>query len=283
MSTWEFPSTEPADIRISPWPAGSVAVSGEQTDMITVKVTPARPDSQSLLDQVQVTFDHGRLTITGLEERGFFRRHTGLDLTVTAPAGSDCEARTASADVACVGDLGALTVRTASGDVTASSARGRLTVKTASGDVTVGEAGSDLDIDTVSGDAQVSSVRGDLWAKTVSGDVMIGSCDGSVTASTTSGDVHLRDCSSGLVEMASISGDLTIAVRRGLGVYLDLSTMSGSVRSDLDAGETAGAADEQQAMLTVKCRTISGDIVIRKGHAAATTDNSGSGSTGSAA
>jgi DUF4097 and DUF4098 domain-containing protein YvlB len=283
MTTWEFPSTEPADIRISSWPSGSVAVSGEQTGTITVKVVPTRSGGQDLLDQVQVSFDSGRLVITGPEERSFFRRHGGLDLTVTTPAGSDCDARTASADVACVGDLGALNLRSASGDVTAASSRGRVVAKTASGDVAVDRAGGDVDIDTASGDAQVTSVRGDLWAKTVSGDITIGTCDGSVSANTTSGDIHLRDCSAGLVDMASISGDLGVDVRRGLGVFLDLSTMSGSVRSDLDAGETAGAADEQQAMLTVKCRTISGDIVIRKGHAAATTDNSGSGSTGSAA
>jgi DUF4097 and DUF4098 domain-containing protein YvlB len=274
MTTWDFPSNEPADIRISSWPSGSVAVSGDQTDTITVRVVPTRSGGQDLLDQVRVSFDDGRLTITGPEERGFFRRNGGLDLTVTAPAGSGCEARTASADVACVGDLGALTVRSASGDVTVASARERVVVKTASGDVAVGKAGGDVDIDTASGDAQVTSVRGDLWAKTVSGDVMIGTCDGSVSANTTSGDVHLRDCASGQVEMASISGDLTVAVRRGLGIYLDLSTMSGSVRSDLDAGETAGASDEQQATLTVKCRTISGDIVIRKGQAAAATDGS---------
>jgi Putative adhesin len=283
MTTWEFPSTEPADIRISSWPSGSVAVSGEQTDKITVKVVPARSGGQDLLDQVQVSFDHGQLTIIGPEERGFFRRHSGLDLTVTAPAGSNCDARTASADVACVGDLGELTVRSASGDVTASSARGRVVVKTASGDVAVDKAGGDVDIDTASGDAQVTSVRGELWAKTVSGDVLIGTCDGSVTASTTSGDIQLRDCASGTVEMASISGDLTVAVRRGVGVYLDLSTMSGSVRSDLDTPETASEAGEQTATLTVKCRTISGDIVIRKGIAASATDGPGQGSTGSAA
>jgi len=43
----------------------------------------------------------------------------------------------------------------------------------------------------------------------------------------------------------------------GVGVYLDLSSMTGDVRSDLAAAEVSNSAE-----LTVSCRSISGDIRV---------------------
>ncbi|MBO0833392.1 MAG: hypothetical protein J2P29_15630, partial [Actinobacteria bacterium] len=57
-------------------------------------------------------------------------------------------------------------------------------------------------------------------------------------------------------------GDVNVAVVPGIGVYLDLSSTSGSVRSDLDevdANETADAAT-----VTVRARTFSGDVRVTK-------------------
>ncbi len=264
MTNWEFPCSEPATIRVAPWPSGSVAISGTETDLITVRVVPARRSGEELLEHVSVSFEDGRLIITG--PRVSFARRNDLDLTIKVPARSECDVHTASADVSCVGELGAVRVNTASGDVTVASAGGEVFLKSASGDVFVDRAEDDARIHTTSGDVRMAYVRGDLEVKAISGDVRVGELGGSLTANTVSGDVDIREISSGRADIEALSGDVNVAVARGIGVYLDLSTVSGDVRNELDETEDGAQAGES-AELEIRCRTISGDIRVRKASA----------------
>jgi DUF4097 and DUF4098 domain-containing protein YvlB len=266
MTTWNFPCTEPADIGISNWAAGSVAVAGEPTDTITVEVVSSDPHTNvdDLLAQVRVAFEDGALSVRGPRLDGLWRRRKGLDLTIKAPAGSSCEARTASADVSVVGQLGALRVHTASGDVTATAECGPVTVHTASGDVFVERVGAEAEISTASGDVQLGRASGDVSINAVSGDLSIGTATGQIGARTISGDIAVRDFSGGQADLATTSGDVQVLVTPGLGVYLDLSTMSGRIRSELDE-QDGGTAE---AALEIKCRSISGDIRVSKALAA---------------
>lgn len=261
MTSWDFPCADPVDIDIDSWSSGSVAIAAEPTDTVTVEVVPSRAhaDLDDLLADVRVSFDDGRLQIVG-PRFGTFRRWRGLDLTIKAPAGSRFAARTASADVSCVGVLGALIVQTASGDVTAATVTGEATVQTASGDVAIAKVGADATISTASGDIQLASVGGSAHLNTASGDVSVGECQSSVTARTASGDVDLGAVSSGNIGVTSASGDLAVAVVPGIAVYLDLASTAGSIRSELDADEGTAA----DAAVEIKCRTLSGDIRIRK-------------------
>jgi DUF4097 and DUF4098 domain-containing protein YvlB len=267
MTTWEFPCSGPATITIGSWRSGSVAVSGEQADVIAVEVTATRPGAnvEDLLSEVRVSFDDGRLSIKGPRSNDF-RRRQGLDLTIKAPAGSVIEANTASADVACVGELSDLTINTASGDVTVAAASGALTVQTASGDVFVDRADADVRIATASGDVQVAHAGGEVRVDTASGDLTVGDSTGPVIAHTASGDIDVKRLA-GRADLRSLSGDVHVTVAPGIDVYLDLSTTSGSVRSDLDEAGGDGAAPE--APIEVKCRSISGDIRIGKASSAA--------------
>jgi DUF4097 and DUF4098 domain-containing protein YvlB len=264
MTTWEFPCPEPAAIRVTPWAAGSVAVSGEATEVLTVEVIGSNPgaDVEDLLEQVRVSFEAGRLIVRGPKLSGLLKRGKGLELTIKAPAGSDCDIHTASADIALVGQLGEVSAHTASGDVTSTATAGPATLQTASGDVFVDRTGN-LRVATASGDVQVGHVDGDLSITSVSGDVALGSVSGQIGAQTISGDIAVRDISGGRATLSSTSGDMKIMIRPGLGVYLDLSSMSGRARSDLDEQE-AGTGQNQEASLELRCRTISGDIQISK-------------------
>jgi DUF4097 and DUF4098 domain-containing protein YvlB len=264
MTNWEFPCAEPATIRVASWPSGSVAISGAETDVITVRVVPTRRGGEELLQHISVSFEDGRLVVTG--PRVSFMRLYNLDLTIKAPARSECDVHTASADVSCVGELGAVRVNTASGDITVASANGELTAKSATGDVFLDRAEDDARIDTTSGDVRISRVRGDLEVKAVSGDVTVGEVGGSLAVNTVSGDVDIKDISSGHANIEALSGDINVAVMRGIGVYLDLSTISGDVRNELDDADDSGPADDS-AELELRCRTVSGDIRIRKGSA----------------
>lgn len=267
MTNWDFPCSQPIDIQVDSWASGSVAVAGEPTDTVTVQVVPVHPggDSQALLSQVRVSFDDGRLRIAGPKDLSFRRRHA-LDLTIKAPAGSQLTAKTASADVSCVGELGALTATTASGDVTASSVAGHASLHTASGDIMVRQAAT-AKANTASGDIHFDQVRGEANLNTASGDIRIGWCGGSVDGHTVSGDVDISGVAAGNVSLNSVSGDLIVGVVPGIGVYLDLASTTGDIRRDLtDAGEgdTSAAAE-------IRCRTVSGDILIRRAASPANT------------
>ncbi len=98
----------------------------------------------------------------------------------------------------------------------------------------------------------------------VSGDLSIGSATGQIGACTISGDIAIRDFSAGQANLATTSGDVQVMVTPDLGVYLDLSTMSGRVGSELDEQE----GDGTDTALEIKCRTISGDIRVSKAFAA---------------
>jgi DUF4097 and DUF4098 domain-containing protein YvlB len=266
MTTWNFPCTDPAAISITHWAAGSVAVAGEQTDAVAVEVVASNPraDIDDLLAQVKVSFENGTLSVRGPRTEGLWRRRSGLDLTIKAPAGSACEAHTASADVSVVGQLGALSVHTASGDITATAECGPITVHTASGDVFLERADAEAEITTASGDVKIGRASGDISVNAVSGDLSIGSATGQIGVRTISGDIAIRDFSAGQADLATTSGDVQVMVTPDLGVYLDLSTMSGHVGSELDEQD----GDGTDTALEIKCRTISGDIRVSKALAA---------------
>jgi hypothetical protein len=262
---WDFPCSDPVDISIDSWAAGNIAVSGEPTDTVIVEVEPSqRGRAADLVDDVQVAFEDGQLYIRG--PRGIaFRARSGLDLTIKVPLGSTCAAKTASAGLSCVGVVSALLMNTASGDLTAGSVTGDVTVRSASGDVLLDNVGGELTMHTASGDTQVRQVSGAVRVNSASGDVAIGYSGGPVTVRTASGDVRLDGVASGPVELSCATGDIQVAVVPGLAVYLELSSMSGSVRSDLD--EVDGPDGDTEAPVEIKARTMSGYIRITKARA----------------
>jgi predicted membrane protein len=73
----------------------------------------------------------------------------------------------------------------------------------------------------------------------------------------------------GTVRANSASGDVTIGVAAGIGVWLDLTSISGDTRTDLTM--PTGHADQSAAALNLQVRTVSGDIDVHRApaHAAA--------------
>jgi Putative adhesin len=263
MPHWEFPGSDPIDAVID-IAAGRVVLAAEPTDVTTVELTAAGAGrADALLSGVRVSFEHGRLEIAGPKRAGLWRGHGALDLAVTMPAGSRCQVRTASADVSCTGDLATLDVNTASGDVTAGIVTGHARIETASGDVQLDEAGADADLHTASGDVHVARAGDAVTVRTASGDVNVGRAASSVSVTASSGDVQLGSVSAGRAEVKTVSGDIVVGVAAGVGVYLDLASLTGATTSQLD---DTGASDD--VPLEVVCRAVSGDIRITRAAAA---------------
>ncbi len=268
MTRWDFPCSDPIDIAIDNWASGSIVLAGEPTDTVVVEVAPSPRSRDSYvldqaLDQVEVEFEDGQLFVRG-PRYGSFRRWSGLDLTIRTPVGSSCAAKTASADLSCVGEVSRVTLNTASGDLTASTVTGDVTARSASGDVLLDQVGGDLIAHTASGDVRANQVDGAVRVNSASGDVALGYCARSVTTRTAAGDVRIGAVVSGEVELNSTSGDVEVAVVPGIGVYLELSSLSGAVRSDLDEVESAEATGPGGATVEIRARTLSGDIHVTR-------------------
>lgn len=258
MASWEFPTEGPVQAEIS-LPAGSVHVTATETATVTVSLEPASRAGERLLADTEVSFDGGKLRVITPRRASVFG-NASMSLAVTLPPGSSVAAETASADVTCAGELGGLGGKTASGDVNAGLITGDVDFSTASGDVRLEEARGDVRVSTASGDLTIGRADGEIIAKTASGDVQITEAGQSATAKTASGDVRIGRISTGLADATTVSGDIVIAVAPGVGVYLDVSTLSGDANSELDS---SGGA-EGDAGLTISCRSVSGDVRITR-------------------
>lgn len=264
MTTWEFPAPEPIslDARL---PAGSITVRAEPVTTATVTLTSRSGQrGDELIAGTTVEFDAGNLTVH-VPDRVRLLSSTPLDLIVQLPNASSCVLNAASADIRCSGELGSLDARTASGDVFAELVTGQASINTASGDIELDEAGATARVNTASGDISIGRAGGEVTANSASGDLSLGVAASSAKIRSASGDVRIDCITAGRGEVTTVSGDVSIAVPAGIGVYLDLSAMSGDVRSDLDPAD-----GESEAGLSLHCRSISGDVrIVRAARAAA--------------
>jgi DUF4097 and DUF4098 domain-containing protein YvlB len=241
--------------------AGSVRVIAEERDAPTATVEPAdgRNASAEAAGKTRVELRGGTYYVHAPRSGWLSGRSPKLDIEVRTPLGSAVKAVTASAEVECRGDLSDVNVKTASGDVTVERATGEVAVKTASGDVEAQRVDGDLRVETASGDVRADYVGGATRINTASGDVTIGQATSDIAANTASGDVTLGVPRHGNVEAKTASGDVTLRVPTGTGVWLDVSTISGTTRSNLDISPEAPGAGPD---LTLRVRTLSGDIEV---------------------
>ncbi|MGI9008158.1 MAG: DUF4097 family beta strand repeat-containing protein [Streptosporangiaceae bacterium] len=263
MATWEFPGSDPIDLRVA-CAAGSVTITAEPTDVITVRATRGKHrDPEGPVDDVSVDYADGHLEFSEEERRGLRWHSEDLHVTMVVPAGSRAAVRTASAKVACRGEYGAVDIYTASGSVDVENVAGTADITTMSGGLQLLEAG-DCQLHTASGRISVRHAAGDLTAKTASGSITIGAADGSVTAKTASGGVHINAVRRGQTEVNGVSGSVEIKVVEGIGVYQDLASLSGRVTSELDSSGQGGpdGAEIPGETLSLRCRTVSGSITV---------------------
>lgn len=263
MATWDFPGSDPIDVRVA-CAAGSVRITAEPTDVITVAASrSAHGDASDAVDDVTVGYADGHLEVTEEERRGLRWHSKSLYVTIVVPTGSRASIRTASADISCHGEHGAVNIYTASGGVDVQNVAGVAEISTMSGGIRLLRA-ADCQLQTASGRISVRHAAGDVTARTASGSITIGAADGSVTARTASGQVRLGAVRRGQTDISGVSGDVEVKVVEGTGVYQDLASVTGRVVSDLDAsGQGAGTGAEVPGEdLSLHCRTVSGSIRV---------------------
>jgi hypothetical protein len=262
-----YPATGPVHLRLR-LPSGRIEVRTRDASEATVRVEVLRGPSSAVQDvrqDIRPTEDGGLDIVLEYERRwgGLFGSGASLLYDVRVPHGAELDASTASADVTADGTLGRAKVETASGDVRVGHVTGDLRASSASGDQRVDAVGGNATLATASGSQRVGSVGGDVEANGVSGGLRLGRVAGTIRANTVSGSILVDDVSGRSVEARSVSGSIRIGVRRGLRVWLDLSSRSGSTRSDLEPadGDSAAAGDAQ---ITIRANSVSGSIKVER-------------------
>jgi DUF4097 and DUF4098 domain-containing protein YvlB len=187
-------------------------------------------------------------------------RRDAIKLRVTAPHGADVNVQTGSADIAARGRFGDVESKTASGDVEFEEIERDAAIKVAAGDVAVGRVGGSLKLQSAAGDVAVGPVGESVEVKTASGDVNVEEAGGDVSVQSASGDLRVGAVSSGSVELKSVSGDVLVGIRRGSRVYMDVKTVTGDARSELEVGDAPD--DGEGPLVNLKATAMSGDIKI---------------------
>jgi DUF4097 and DUF4098 domain-containing protein YvlB len=275
-----FDVTGPAeiDVRLA---SGDIEVDPTLDGRIEVELVGHDEESQRLVDEARIELHdhHGRpqlIVDVPNKSRGFsfslvFGR-SGISCRIRCPHSSLLSVRSKAADVRVGGTIGGLNVSTASGDVEALIVESGVNVKSASGDIRIREIGGGLSAQTASGDIDLDIVRGPVSVATASGDLTIGEAYDNVSANTVSGDQEHGAVMRGHVNATSVSGDVSIGVRRGSKVYLDCNTVSGDTSSELEL--TTDAPDGEGPLVEIRAKTVSGDIRITRAPAPVTDNGS---------
>jgi Putative adhesin len=271
--TFEVQGPVELDVRLT---SGEIEVDPTADGRVEVELIALDEESQRLVDDARIELSpHGHrptVVVDVPQKRGFslnlFGR-SGIECRIRCPHDSGLSVRTKSADVSARGTLGGLNVATASGDVDVDRVSGGVNVKSASSDFSGREIGGGVNIQTASGDIDISVARGPVNVTSVSGDISIGEAYDNVNANSVSGDQDHGAVMQGVVAAHSVSGDVTIAVRRGSKAFLDCTTVSGDTTSELELTAEAPASDGP--LVEIRAKTVSGDIRITRASAPADT------------
>jgi len=189
--------TTPAPITaILDIPAGRIQFTAADRADTTVEIRPADPSKGrdvKLAEQTTARYSDGVLRIAGPAGNRILGSSGAVEVTVQLPAGSQVEAKAASAQFATAGQLGDVIFDGAQAAVRVeAAASARLTA--ADGDITVGRLGGDAEIRTVRGDIQITeAARGTVVLRTETGAITVGAAAGvsaTLDAGTTVGRIH---------------------------------------------------------------------------------------------
>lgn len=266
QKTFEVEGPVELDVRLA---SGEIEIDPTLDGRVEVELIAHDEDSQRLVDNARIDLRDGHrpsvlVDVPQKKGLGFslsFGR-SGIDCRIRCPHDSAVAVRTKSADVTTRGTIGALNVTTASGDIEVDRVSGGVNVKSASSDFSAREIGSGVNIQTASGDIDIETAHGPLNVTSVSGDISIAEAYDNVNANSVSGDQSHDAVMQGVVAAHSVSGDVTIGVRRGSKAYLDCTTVSGDTTSELDM--TGEPPASEGPLVEIRAQTVSGDIRITR-------------------
>jgi DUF4097 and DUF4098 domain-containing protein YvlB len=275
-----FETPNPIRLRVE-IPKGRVLVVADDVAETTVELIAMKGDpiAQSWIDDAEVA-QRGDEVVVLVRKHGmaFFGIGGAIEATVRVPKASAAQIGTGSGRIetdGALGDIRASTgsghihlksgadihVRSGSGDIVVDAASGSVDVKTGSGRITVGQVGRDARVATGSGHAEIGGAVGDARVTTASGNIEVGASGESVEAFAASGHVRVRRADHGRIKARTVSGHVSVGVAGGAAAWLDLNTLSGKVRSELDGGGEPGPGEKT---VELRLETVSGNIDVQR-------------------
>ena len=219
--------------------AGDIVVTGGSRDEVAIEAVKRTRGDRSELAMVHITVDErgGRVDVrtdhTGRND------HVSVDYTITVPESAAVELHSISGSLKVANVQGAVRMETISGNVTTSAAPHVEVAKSVSGDV-------DLTATSIDGDLTASSLSGHVRARGVKARVLqLGSVSGDVSVSDVSCDrVDVKSVSgsvefsgtllrSGRYDLHSHSGTVRLILSGNTGFELHAGSFSGQIRSEL--------------------------------------------------
>lgn len=276
IATHVFPADGPISLSVGQR-SGDLLVTAADTTEITVELRPAGHDGDDLAGRTTVDHRPGALRIEVPRTTSLLGRSASVDITITVPTGSTVDAEAGSGDIRLDGrfaDVAAkcgsgdiavdtcddLRVNTGSGDVYVTEAAGAR-VRTGSGSIRFGSAGGTVDLESGSGSIDVEQSLNSGRISAASGDVRVATVDGRVELKTASGDISADRAVEGNLRARTASGNVSVGIVAGTAANLDVSSISGSIHSDLDHADAPAASDRA---LLLSVTTVSGSIRLHR-------------------
>lgn len=180
------------------------------------------------------------------------------DIVADAPLG-EARLQTGTGDIRLERTEGPLTAGTGSGDLRLRHAAGPVRATTGSGSIEISSAENLLALSTGSGDVRIGDTAAPTTVKVGSGDISIQRIRDHSVATSGSGDVRVELADGPSVRAETARGDVQIGVPDGVPTYLDLRTVTGEIRCDLEPGSEPA---EGERSLRLRAHTVSGDITV---------------------
>jgi DUF4097 and DUF4098 domain-containing protein YvlB len=279
----EFHTPQPISVVIELGVSDVWIDASDRADTI-VEVTPRDPSSQAdvaAAAQTRVEYASGRLFVKAPKSWKQWTPRGGRESTyvhIELPTGSQVTGEVgvgatqargrlgefrykAGAGEVRVEEVSRLDVRTGVGDILADRVGGDADLKTGSGAVDVGHVGGQAVVKNSNGETRFGEVAGDVRVSSSNGRIVVDHAHASVVAKTANGDVRIGAVARGPASAYTACGQIDIGVLDGVAAWLDVQTHFGQVRTELDALDRPGPADDTAE---IKARTSVGDITIHR-------------------
>jgi hypothetical protein len=253
-----------SDLRIEATadPTATVEIVGGRDDEATRELIDGFTVAlRERLNGAELVVEEPKRSSRGLR---LFSRDPGVSVRVHCPEGTSVHAAGGSTDVEGAGTLGRVEIKTGSGDVALRGSVAGLRATTASGDVAAELVAGPASVSTASGDVEVGRVEGPLTVQAVSGDVEVRDACAGADVQSVSGDVQVAVVGGGDIRAQTVSGDVSLGVAPGVGVWIDASSVSGEVTSQLEVGDRPTGEGDDAPVYELRVRTVSGDAVITR-------------------
>ena len=280
MQTFETPQPTSLQLDFGFVVANIRIHAGERTET-TVDVRPVNPSAKAdvrLAEQTRIEFTDGVVTVRAPKLGSLLIRTGSVDVTIEVPSGSDVEGSNGMGEFIVDGQLGRCRWKTGYGEIRLTEA-GSIRIHSSSGDVTVGHVTGEAEItasngalrvEQIDGTATLKSSNGQTWVGDVAGDIRVNAANGSiavdragasVVAKTANGGVRVGGITRGAVSAETAAGAIDLGIRAGTSAWLELNTVAGRVRNELDASAGPDASDQT---VEIRAHTYVGDIVVHR-------------------